>query len=627
LEKLIEKCDRVLSTSDPKIEQLKNALNEQPNAKIVIFTEYKDTLDYIKRRLPEYNSVSIDGSVKFSERTRIMEDFWIPVEDGGPRILVGTDAAGEGIDLQISTVLINYDIPWNPNRLEQRMGRIHRIGQEHPVLFVNIVAADTQEGQVLSTLLKKLEVIGQTIGEEKVFDVISELVSEKSISQMMKNVLDGKSLEEIDTELNREIESSKLHIDKEELSIVNLDYELQFRQLDKRLTPEYTQSFLYKSLKYLQAEIRIKEDSFEITKLPDKFLHHPDFRELDLPLTINLRDKNVSNQINLLSKSFKLILDYIQSIAALGVENGTYLFDPYSKEPYVLWFFEIALTHNNEEIDRRVIARKSSGNEVHRYDPRGVINLRCGNKDDFKDLDVQKYQSLINENIENQIWEELLVFADEYKSNFIQPIEELWTARLSAAKEKQRYYSNLVVKNRRNESRRASAEVKYKMAKHELHQLESQKEMDLRMNLITPNLFSKIIVLPKIKNNQVDVDVEARSMEYALKYERDQGRIPIDVSLLGRGCDIESAPPNNTGNTRYIEVKGRSPGVQVMLEETELIKAERFGDRYWLYLYVFNEDGSVEFSNVQNPISKLPLKQIIRASVSISDIKKASKNR
>ncbi len=153
LEELIVKCEVVLNTSDPKIDELKNALDEHLNAKIVIFTEYKDTLDYIKRRLPGYSSVSIDGSVKFSDRTKIMEDFWIPLEEGGPRIMVGTDAAGEGIDLQISTVLINYDIPWNPNRLEQRMGRIHRIGQEYPVLFVNTVAADTQEGQVLVALL------------------------------------------------------------------------------------------------------------------------------------------------------------------------------------------------------------------------------------------------------------------------------------------------------------------------------------------------------------------------------------------------------------------------------------------------------------------------------------------
>ena len=87
-------------------------------------------------------------------------------------MLLATDAAGEGINLQFCRLLINWDIPWNPNRLEQRMGRIHRYGQKEDVLVFNMVADNTREGQVLSKLLTKLDVIRESMGDDRVYDVI-----------------------------------------------------------------------------------------------------------------------------------------------------------------------------------------------------------------------------------------------------------------------------------------------------------------------------------------------------------------------------------------------------------------------------------------------------------------------
>jgi len=116
-----------------------------------------------------------------------VERFRKPVAEGGARFLICTDAAGEGINLQFCWIMINYDVPWNPARLEQRMGRIHRYLQKHdPVIILNLVAPSTREGKVLKTLLDKLEKIRKELQSDKVFDCIGRFFEGVSIKQYME---------------------------------------------------------------------------------------------------------------------------------------------------------------------------------------------------------------------------------------------------------------------------------------------------------------------------------------------------------------------------------------------------------------------------------------------------------
>ena len=144
--------------------------------KFIIFTEYRDTAEFLVRRLEGLGFTDqvalIHGGLDYQERERQVEFFRRPAAEGGANYLVATDAAGEGINLQFCWLMVNYDIPWNPARLEQRMGRIHRYGQTHdPVVIVNLVAGATREGRVLKTLLEKLESIREQLQSDKVFDV------------------------------------------------------------------------------------------------------------------------------------------------------------------------------------------------------------------------------------------------------------------------------------------------------------------------------------------------------------------------------------------------------------------------------------------------------------------------
>src|SRR5690606_33817147 len=130
-----------------------------PRQKLVIFTEHRDTLNYLAERITTLLGrpgalVTIHGGMGRQERLKTQEAFW---HDPEVRILLATDAAGEGINLQRAHLMVSYDLPWNPNRLEQRFGRIHRIGQTEVCHLWTLVAHETREGEVYNPLLRKLE--------------------------------------------------------------------------------------------------------------------------------------------------------------------------------------------------------------------------------------------------------------------------------------------------------------------------------------------------------------------------------------------------------------------------------------------------------------------------------------
>ncbi|MEM4394832.1 MAG: helicase-related protein, partial [Candidatus Nitrosocaldaceae archaeon] len=220
LNHLIEKAEIIIKEeSEVKLKELKKALEDlnkkYPNQKVIVFTESRDTLDYLERMIKQwgYTIVTIHGGMKLEERIEAEKIFKTEKQ-----ILVATEAAGEGINLQFCNLMINYDIPWNPNRLEQRMGRIHRYGQQKEVFVYNLVAQDTREGEVLSKIFDKLEEIRETFGSDKVFDVIGEIFSGKNLHQLLIEAAAGaKSIEEILKEIEIKVDESYIKKVKESL--------------------------------------------------------------------------------------------------------------------------------------------------------------------------------------------------------------------------------------------------------------------------------------------------------------------------------------------------------------------------------------------------------------------------
>ncbi|NMB74745.1 MAG: DUF3883 domain-containing protein [Myxococcales bacterium] len=255
-----------------------------PNEKLVIFTEHRDTLNYLERRIVTLLGrsdavVTIHGGMGRQERTRAKEAF---LHDPRVRVLVATDAAGEGINLQRAHLMVNYDLPWNPNRIEQRFGRIHRIGQTEVCHLWNLVATETREGDVYQTLLKKLEEARRALGGQ-VFDVLGKLQFEgRPLRQLMIEAIRYGESPEVRARLNQVVESTFQHehlrdlleeralaqdnMDSRVVSRVRADME---RAEARRLQPHYIQSFFLEAFRRLGGSAHEREPRrFEITHVP-----------------------------------------------------------------------------------------------------------------------------------------------------------------------------------------------------------------------------------------------------------------------------------------------------------------------------------------------------------------------
>ncbi len=177
--------------------------------KLIIFTEHRDTLNYLSDRIkalvgrPEA-VVAIHGGVRRNDRRAITEEF---TKNPDTQIMLATDAAGEGLNLQAAHLMVNYDLPWNPNRIEQRFGRIHRIGQEEVCRLWNIVAANTREGEVFTALLNKIEEQRKAYGG-KVFDVLGAAFSETPLRELLIEAIRYGELPETKARMHQVIDQS-----------------------------------------------------------------------------------------------------------------------------------------------------------------------------------------------------------------------------------------------------------------------------------------------------------------------------------------------------------------------------------------------------------------------------------
>ena len=255
-----------------------------PRQKLVIFTEHRDTLSYLEARVTTLlgrkdTVVLIHGGMGREERMKAQESFR---HDPEVQVLIATDAAGEGINLQRAHLMVNYDLPWNPNRIEQRFGRIHRIGQTEVCHLWNVVAEETREGDVYYTLLKKLEQARQALGGQ-VFDVLGKIQFEgrplrellieairygerpeirARLTQAIANAVDTSQLQNL-------IEERALAHDVMDVSRVARIREDMERAAARRLQPFYIESFFLEAFSQLGGTARQREPRrYEVTHVP-----------------------------------------------------------------------------------------------------------------------------------------------------------------------------------------------------------------------------------------------------------------------------------------------------------------------------------------------------------------------
>jgi SNF2 family DNA or RNA helicase/DNA-binding transcriptional regulator YiaG len=259
--------------TESKFERLREILVDPKlgNEKLIVFTEHRDTLKFLVRRLEGMGYTGkiaqIHGGMHYMERQGQVERFRLPADEGGARFMLCTDAAAEGINLQFCWIMINYDVPWNPARLEQRMGRIHRYGQKAPeVRILNLVAPKTREGRVIHTLLDKLERIRKELRSDKVFDVIGRLFEGVSIKQYMRMANAEDRADEVARELDGKLTKEQVEaLLARERSLYGAGGDVARelprmresldREMYQRLLPGYVRQFFERAAPLLGIEI------------------------------------------------------------------------------------------------------------------------------------------------------------------------------------------------------------------------------------------------------------------------------------------------------------------------------------------------------------------------------------
>ncbi|MCJ2542483.1 helicase-related protein [Thermostichus vulcanus] len=251
--------------------------------KLVIFTEHRDTLNYLVSQITTLIGrseavVTIHGGMGREERKKAEEAF---KQDVAVQVLIATDAAGEGINLQRAHLMVNYDLPWNPNRLEQRFGRIHRIGQTEVCHLWNLVAEETREGDVYLSLLKKLEIEQKALGG-KVFDVLGKAIAGKELRELLIEAIRYGDRPEVKAKLDQvvsdRLDQSRLRALLEERALARDSMDAskvqQIRQEMERaearkLQPHFIASFFLEAFQRLGGTIRQREPKrYEITHVP-----------------------------------------------------------------------------------------------------------------------------------------------------------------------------------------------------------------------------------------------------------------------------------------------------------------------------------------------------------------------
>ncbi len=658
LGELIQQAKTIIrKESEVKINELRKTMDDlnkkSPKTKILIFTESKDTLDYLEKKIRSwgYSVNVIHGGMRLEQRIEAERVF-----KNETQVMVATEAAGEGINLQFCNLMINYDIPWNPNRLEQRMGRIHRYGQTREVFVFNLIASDTREGRVLSRLFEKLEEIKAALRSEKVFDVISEVLYGTNLSQLLiEAASSARDINEILKEIDIKVDEDYIKKVKENLgeSLATryIDYtrlkEMAEKARENRLIPEYTEAFFKKAFDKAGGKFKERKDGFlsvesvpfEIRQIAseDSFKRRfgPTLRsypKVTFDKDIEFRTPD-AEFISFGHPMFEALLEWVEREISPELKRGSVFVDPEGKLDGYVMFFEGEVKDGTGSIAGKTLFADyydPYSGDVKSISPTIMWDLAEGKIDGQGEANIDELKSKVLPKVIgglNTYMDKLMV--DRLKQAEIKTkygVASLDKLSLDLDSELIELYSrkeqgenvDIVIRNKEEQKK------KYDTSKRELEVLIS-KESNLTMS--KPSFIGIVRVLPTARVEEGmhrDEEVERAGMEIAMRFEREAGRQPEDVSKENLGFDIRSK--SKDGKARYIEVKARAGVGAVALTQNEWFKALRLADDYYLYV-VWNAGKDLEAKPliIRNPATNLTVDQkveIVRYIVPAVEIEK-----
>lgn len=642
-----------------------------PRQKIVIFSEHRDTLSYLERRISTLLGrssalVTIHGGMRREERMKAQESF---KHDPDVQVLIATDAAGEGINLQRAHLMVNYDLPWNPNRIEQRFGRIHRIGQTEVCHLWNLVAEGTREGDVYLTLLRKLEDARKALGGQ-VFDVLGKLqFAGKSLRDLLVEAIRYGEQDEVKSRLNEVVENafdqaeiqeileeSALAHDVMDLSRVLRVREEMERAEARRLQPHYIESFFIEAFKGLGGTIRQREPRrYEITRVPAIIRQRDRLIGIGEPVLTRYErvvfEKSlitsqghppaafISPGHPLLDATLDLILERNRDLLRCGTvlvdEN-----DP-GQSPRVLFYLEHAiqdasLTRSGE---RQAISKQmlyveldADGNTRHlHYAP--YLDYRPLKPEEFdvNTLFDQPECAWIDRALEQKAQEHAIAHVvphhlKEVRDRRLELIDKTRAAVKERLTKEIGYWDHRAEEFKLQEQAgRPNARLNWQEALKRADNLQArlqkrleQLDLESKLSPMPPVILGGLVVIPqgfidklggKRRAAVSTVDTQAaaaRARAIIMETERQLGFEPVDREFEKLGYDIESRDPRN-GKLRFIEVKGRISGAPtITVTRNEILYSLNKPEDFILAIVEFMADGLHRVHYLRKPFQREP---------------------
>ena len=642
-----------------------------PHQKLVVFTEHRDTLNYLHQRITtllgrQEAVVMIHGGIGREDRRAIQESF---LHDPEVQILLATDAASEGINLQRAHLMVNFDLPWNPNRIEQRFGRIHRIGQTEVCHLWNLIAEETREGDVYHTLLEKLEEARKALGGQ-VFDVLGKVQFEgKPLRDLLLEAIRYGERPEVQARLTQAVSDafdqgqiqdllsdSALAQDSMDTSQVLKIREEMERAEVRRLQPHYIESFFMEAFRRLGGRMTERESRrYQVNHVPAQVRDRDRLIGLGEPVLQRYERITFEKSLiappgqppaafvcpghPLLDATIDLTLERHRGV----LRQSSVLVDDNDDgdRPKVLMSLEHSIQDGSRTRsgEQRTISKRMLYVEVN-------AELETVGQDYAPYLDYRPLsdgepgvQEIVGRPECSWIGGDLEAKAVEYAVSRLVPehLEEVRSRKLelltkTEAAVKERLTKEIAYWDHRaadlqsqEQSGKPNARLNSSEARRRADDLQArlQKRMDAiqrerQLSPLPPVVLGGVLVVPagllRKMAGSVSTSVATRDTQVAaararaavMETERGLGFDPVDRELDKIGYDVESRVPN-TGKLRFIEVKGRVQGAStVTVTKNEILTSLNKPEDYILAIVEFQDDGTDRVCYVHRPFRREP---------------------
>lgn len=652
LEKLIVQA-RALEEREieSKLTRLKKILTDEgvfsdPSMKVLVFTEHKDSLDFLVERLRDWGLTvtQIHGGMKIGDRDTPGSRIYAEREfRESCQVLVATEAAGEGINLQFCWFMVNYDIPWNPVRLEQRVGRIHRYGQEHDCLVFNFVAQNTREGRVLQKLLDRLREIRKELGTDQVFDVVGEVLPATTIQSLFRemylrrlnvNEVQDRIVRDVDPNRFRAITESALEgLARRELNLSSLT-DRAVEAKERRLVPEVIEDFFMSAAPEAALSpkpIASGAHTYRVGKVPRLLIAIGDRQEsrfgrigrefgkivFDKEL---LKADPTAEWVTPGHPLFEAVRTEIGDRTSQDLRRGAVFYDLHRNEP-ALWdvFAASVKDGRGSTLHRRLFVVETA---------REATTIRQPTA--FHDVSPAPIGTVVpamsvpsRQATEGILYKEtlspwLVETASEREGEVARVAEHVEISLKALIDRQQLQLAEFL--GRQEEGRTvpgldgiiAQAELQLDTLNNRLESRQQELELERHCTIGDLTHLGRAWVLPHPQRDQPqfapmvrDEEIERIAVQTAMAHERSRGWEVESVESENRGFDLIARKPHPEDpktftEVRFIEVKGRAGVGDVALTANEHRTAERLGQDYWLY-FVFNCSTKPELHVLQDP--------------------------